>query len=79
MARLGSQRYLFKTQPANKEKLHTGGLFAYARFINHTGHVLYDVANALLSRSVLHVFPPLIPADIQLCTEITQVRPVPPC
>jgi hypothetical protein len=32
----------------------------------------YNVANALMSRSFFLVVPPLIPADLQLLTEITQ-------
>jgi hypothetical protein len=37
-----TQRYLFKRDKANAGKLHTGGLFGVARFINTTGHVLRD-------------------------------------
>jgi hypothetical protein len=39
------QRYFFKRDPRNSGKVHTGGLFSVARFINHTGHVLHDLGN----------------------------------
>jgi len=42
------QRYAFRRDPANRGKLFQGGLFSSAQFINHTGHVLGDLANALL-------------------------------
>lgn len=42
------QRFVFRRDPANRGKLFRGGLFAYAQFINHTGHILGDLANALL-------------------------------
>ncbi|KAL3903516.1 MAG: hypothetical protein SGILL_010415, partial [Bacillariaceae sp.] len=45
------QRLIFKTDPANKGKLHTTGLFGKARFINHTGHILQDLAMAIAVRS----------------------------
>ena len=45
------QRLLFKMDPKNKGKLHTTGLFGYARFINHTGHILQDLAVAIAVRS----------------------------
>lgn len=42
-----AQRWWFKRNPAHKGQLHTSGLFGYARFINHTGHVLNDWAICL--------------------------------
>jgi steroid 5-alpha reductase family enzyme len=52
------QRYLFKREPANLGKVHTGGLFSYARFINHTGHWLADFCQAILCRSAFYlIFP----------------------
>ena len=42
-----AQRWWFKRNPAHKGQLHTTGLFAYARFINHTGHVLNDFSICL--------------------------------
>ena len=45
------QRLLFKLDPSNKGKLHTAGLFGQARFINHTGHVLQDIALAIATRN----------------------------
>lgn len=45
------QRFLFKRDPKNKGKIHTGGLFRYARYINHTGFVLYEVSTVMASRS----------------------------
>jgi steroid 5-alpha reductase family enzyme len=52
------QRYLFKRDAANLGKVHTGGLFAYARFINHTGHWLTDLCQAILCRSALYLIVP---------------------
>lgn len=63
---------MFKSQAVNADKVCTGGLFAYARFINHTGHVLFDFKNLLMSRLLFLVVPALVPADLQLLTEITQ-------
>ena len=53
-----TQRYLFKRKPANAGKLHTGGLFSIARFINTTGHVMRDVGVAVFTGvpKVLAVF-----------------------
>mmetsp|Transcript_19433 Transcript_19433/g.44786 ORF Transcript_19433/g.44786 Transcript_19433/m.44786 type:complete len:240 (-) Transcript_19433:20-739(-) len=48
-----AQRWLFKRNPANRGKLHTVGLFGQAQFINHTGHVLRDISDALLGRSLV--------------------------
>lgn len=45
------QRLAFKLDPTNKGKLHTTGLFGMARYINHAGHVLQEVAMALTIRS----------------------------
>ena len=45
------QRLIFKMDPANKGKLHTTGLFGQARFINHTGHILQDLALAIATRN----------------------------
>jgi protein-S-isoprenylcysteine O-methyltransferase Ste14 len=52
------QRYLFKREPANLGKVHTGGLFAYARFINHVGHWLTDLCQVLLCRSAFYFIIP---------------------
>ena len=54
------QRLLFKMDPSNKGKLHTTGLFGYARFINHTGHVLHDFALAIVVRSYFLGVAPLL-------------------
>ena len=43
------QRWRFKLDPQNKGKIHTGGLFSFARGINHTGHMLRDLAHVMLS------------------------------
>ena len=43
-----AQRWWFKQNPANKGQLHTTGLFGYARYINHTGHVLFDWSICLI-------------------------------
>mmetsp|Transcript_28473 Transcript_28473/g.32752 ORF Transcript_28473/g.32752 Transcript_28473/m.32752 type:complete len:138 (+) Transcript_28473:261-674(+) len=43
------QRWWFKRDSKNVGKLHTLGLFAYARGINHTGHILRDVGHMLLA------------------------------
>jgi protein-S-isoprenylcysteine O-methyltransferase Ste14 len=43
------QRWFFKRDPQNKGKIHTDGLFHYARGINHTGHILRDIGHVLLS------------------------------
>lgn len=42
-----TQRYLFKRKKSYAGKLHTGGLFSVARFINTTGHMLRDVGAVL--------------------------------
>lgn len=42
------QRWFFKRNPNNKGRIHTGGLFRYARGINHTGHILRDIAHCIL-------------------------------
>ncbi|MEM6889191.1 MAG: DUF1295 domain-containing protein [Pseudomonadota bacterium] len=42
-----AQRYFFKRK--NPGKLHTTGFFAWARFINHTGHMLRDVSALLFA------------------------------
>ena len=38
------QRWWFKRDPSHKGQLHTSGLFRYARFVNHTGHIMRDLA-----------------------------------
>lgn len=40
-----ARRYFWKW--ANLGRLYNGGLFRYARFINHTGHLLRDVCALL--------------------------------
>lgn len=60
------QRYLFKRDPHNKGKLHTSGLFAYARFINHTGHTMRDVGAMCLARTWLFSGVSLVGASYQL-------------
>lgn len=55
------QRFIFKRDPTNLGKLHTGGLFAYAHFINHTGFILDHVVNVLLPRSWVQLVGPFGP------------------
>jgi steroid 5-alpha reductase family enzyme len=46
------QRAEFKADPANRGKMFTGGLFRYARHINYTGHLLYEVGQGLFAGSI---------------------------
>lgn len=48
-----AQRFSFKRDLRHKGKLHTTGLFGWAQFINHTGHIMRDLGAALLARSML--------------------------
>jgi steroid 5-alpha reductase family enzyme len=48
-----AQRWLFKRRAENKGKLHTSGLFGLARGINHTGHVIRDLASCLFAPNPL--------------------------
>lgn len=43
------QRWFFKRDPGNRGRIHTSGLFALARGINHTGHILRDLASCLFA------------------------------
>lgn len=43
------QRKHFKSQPANKGKLYTGGLFSLARHINYTGEIFWYTGLLLLA------------------------------
>ena len=43
------QRARFKSQPENKGKPHSGGLFGYARNINYGGYALWRTGYALVS------------------------------
>lgn len=43
------QRWVFKSDPKNQGRLHTTGLFGYARFINHTGHILRDLSHLCMA------------------------------
>jgi steroid 5-alpha reductase family enzyme len=45
------QRRRFKQDPANQGKLHTGGLFRYARHINYFGDLLWVSAWAAVTRN----------------------------
>ena len=63
------QRYVFKQERFNAGKLHTGGLFRYARFINSTAHVLRDIGAVILTGNIYHAVPFVIP-DYLLLTSI---------
>ena len=70
------QRYIFKLNPNNRGKIHTDGLFSLARGINHTGHVLRDIAHVILSPNLFLIMIYLL-ADYDLVFEIfpeTQVH-----
>lgn len=43
------QRHIFKSDPANKGKLFTGGLFAYSMHINFFGDVLWVLGYAMIA------------------------------
>uniref|UniRef100_A0A7S1UN63 Steroid 5-alpha reductase C-terminal domain-containing protein n=1 Tax=Grammatophora oceanica TaxID=210454 RepID=A0A7S1UN63_9STRA len=63
------QRWLFKRDPRNMGKIHTTGLFRFARGINHTGHILRDFAHVLLVPILFFImFYPI--ADYDLSCEI---------
>jgi steroid 5-alpha reductase family enzyme len=55
------QRWWFKRGSKNVGKLHSSGLFAYARGINHTGHILRDIAHMLWApnRYLMLLYVPL--------------------
>ncbi|CAB9521335.1 Ergosterol biosynthesis ERG4/ERG24 family [Seminavis robusta] len=63
------QRWLFKRNPSNKGKIHTGGLFYYARGINHTGHILRDMAHVLMVPNLFFVLFYPVP-DYDLACQI---------
>jgi len=69
------QRYLFKRKPENAGKLHTGGLFSLARFINTSGHVLRDVGATILTRTP-HLIPIFFMVDYPLMTVLCATETV---
>lgn len=46
------QRWMFKKDPKNKGLLHTSGLFSLARGINHTGNVMRESGQILISPNI---------------------------
>jgi hypothetical protein len=68
------QRWFFKRDMSNKGKIHTTGLFQYARGINHTGHVMRDIAHVLLSPYLFCILIYII-ADYDLtCMIVPETR-----
>lgn len=46
------QRWMFKKDPKNKGLLHTSGMFSLARGINHTGNLMRELGQILISPNI---------------------------